>query len=156
MLKPTKKNQQAWIKRYLNGGVWPSNRTERWRMPFNTACDKAMNWLAESNIKTLAEAWAQCPYAAWLAWTLCNMQPDERDTEKYYEALQYLQDQDITADEYPRAGGCFATSYLAFCFASAVGANLDPNQRHTQRFKQENEQVLRLIRRLWPRPWSMK
>jgi hypothetical protein len=84
--RPTKKRQQDWIRQHLNDGVYPLDRKDPfwtdddWRMKL--ACRAAMRWLADSDIKTLAEAWEECRRPDWMLWTLYWMEPDESDAAK--------------------------------------------------------------------------
>jgi hypothetical protein len=86
--KPTKRRQQRWIKDYLNGGVCAETRDAdhktRYTRPAGApmyACYEALEWLASTDIKTLAEAWDQCQRPDWMFWMLCRMGPTDEDSQ---------------------------------------------------------------------------
>jgi len=99
---PTKARQKKWIKDRLNGGVCPENREEWVSMRFSgysltstsaagmMACYEALEWLAESNIRTLEEAWRQCDNPAWLLWCIAEMEPKKSDFDKSVLVIRYL------------------------------------------------------------------
>lgn len=95
MIKPTKTNQEQWIKKHLNGGKCPKSKIEWYQLcskNVNIACFKALQWLHEAkpDITTLAKAWERCPRGDWLAWTFPTMQPDKSDLPKFNKLLQLL------------------------------------------------------------------
>ena len=40
------------------------------------ACNKALKWIAENNIKTLEEAWEKCKRGDWMMWLYVHLHPD--------------------------------------------------------------------------------
>jgi hypothetical protein len=84
MLKPTRENQRLWVERHLNGGEYSGyylqynieiDKKEHENPDHKHACYGAMQWLDESNVKTLAEAWRRCQNGGWMAWMLYQMEP---------------------------------------------------------------------------------
>lgn len=90
--KPTKKAQQRWVKKYLNGGELPENEKDYWAENdyYGTACYPALAWLesAKPNITTLAQAWKRCPRPDWLVWCLMQMNPNREDVARALQAAK--------------------------------------------------------------------
>lgn len=87
MIKPTKKNQKLWVRKYLNDGKCPTAK-DYFELGLNES-DNApsllmLEWLAEAepDITTLADAWDRCPRGDWLMHMLTHMQLDENDQPK--------------------------------------------------------------------------
>jgi hypothetical protein len=98
--KPTAKRQRQWVEDHLNNGVCPRER-DRYEdlhnnLPFyhggrrKGACYDALDWLSDTNIKTLAGAWDACERADWLLWMLCWMEPDVEDAGKALGLLRWI------------------------------------------------------------------
>jgi len=92
MLKPTKTNQQRWVRRHLNGGSYPDDAwdyeeeaywKERRYSLHNHACFDAMEWLDRQDIQSLEEAWDRCPYTGWLDWMFSLMEPTPEEQQQW-------------------------------------------------------------------------
>jgi hypothetical protein len=111
MIRPTKKNQEQWIKKHLNGGECPKDfrhwsvlrQTATTKGAPHLACLEALEWLAEAepDITTLAEAWDRCPRGEWLAWALCRMRLTKKDWPKLTELCERV----LRADWLPSSFG---------------------------------------------------
>ncbi len=93
---PTKERQQAFVDQHLNGGGVPdSSRAYQAELMARTgdffssdhACHRAMLWLDEADVKTLAEAWDRAPRADWLAWMYQWMKPTKADMKRWWRLL---------------------------------------------------------------------
>lgn len=87
---PTKKTQQRWIDRYLNGGVCPDTKWE-YQKENNTAsgnfpCYEAMEWLSKSNVMCLEDIWEECNDIEWLGWMFARMEPSKKDARRWVAA----------------------------------------------------------------------
>jgi hypothetical protein len=87
-IKASKRTEKAWVKKHLNDGVCPRNISDWWRDYYkkqrslhSMACYDALEWLADAEVYSLADAWRLCPRADWLLWIVAFMQPEEKDAK---------------------------------------------------------------------------
>lgn len=99
MLKPTKTNQKAWIRKHLNGGILEKDFADHVEVTYKKedaypshchACYSAMKWLEEQGIISLEEAWNKCPRADWLDWILSQMDLSVEEDEALDEIFEEI------------------------------------------------------------------
>lgn len=150
---PTEERQQDWVKKHLNGGVCPPNR-EAWRNlrdQWRLACFESLDWLSESDITTLEEAWDQCSEPAWLLWTLRWMEPDEADQKKCLRFWKWYvtdacQRPILTYNHLKLLPRNDAIKVAARWLQISMECEVNDVRR---------EEVVKKIKELWPNPWRM-
>jgi len=99
-LRPTDKNKQEWVKKYLNNGELPEVENEtcwlianNYKMD-NVPCLEALQWLeaAKPDICTLEDAWDRCHRPDWMVWMLTRMNPSKADVRRAVKATYALVD----------------------------------------------------------------
>ena len=156
--KPTKAQQKEWVSKHLNGGVCPLTKRDYNNECFsgNTACWEALNWLSETDITTLAEAWERCERPDWLMWMLVHMEPDRDDYNKGAQLATM-----VTTSRY---GPCGLHDELEPNYVEwrrLVGSLLYYLERkfreyHSATSRGAKAKFCAMIRELWPNPWEMK
>ena len=157
--KPTKQRQRKWVGEYLNDGVCPKSRNDYQfdgRISMSTACWEALDWLSETDITTLAEAWERCERPDWLMWMLYRMAPDRADYDKALALADKIR------------GSRYGSSKLRYVMhpnytewrarSSAIISYMERKFRvHGKDLsKVAKAKFCAMIRELWPNPWRMK
>ena len=165
-LYPSKAAQKAWVKKHLNGGVCPATEG-KWRELFISIgypgfdalpCYDALNWLANSDITTLAEAWERCDEPAWLAWALLRMEPDEEDVAKVSQMYDWL----VAAGPVKlRDRAEFDRSWLARTYYTSVENKMslfcgDLDTYSDDLRKPQRRKIADKMRELWGNPWKVQ
>jgi hypothetical protein len=175
--KPTKRNQKLWVQAHLNGGVCPKTRKDYYDLrtdlilegrPYKClACWEALDWLSESDIKTLEEAWDQCDRPDWLIWTVLHMKPDKKDVTKVRKLMHWLIGCDWLASVGARGAIAFAYTNIEGYYltespkailtraAICLTALCEPESLR-KLSKVEGYKLLIKVKKLWPNPWRMK
>jgi hypothetical protein len=143
MLKPTKKNQEKWIKDHLNSGVCPRHWYD-YTAPSGQACYSALNWLSQQDhIHTLAQAWLHIPRPDWLLWALSYMSPRKADLDKLCAIVKRMhRSHRATLLSVPEWG---SISSKFEGFAATLPWHASPTER---------DFLLTEIRKAWPNPWE--
>lgn len=162
---PTKKRQKDWVREHLNGGVCPKEREEWVRVHrawlcahigyrrYPLACFEALEWLSETNVTTLAEAWKQCKEPSWLFWALSWMEPSLADHAKLVKFWKWL----VRASDVPVhsvwAKRSPSTGHTITEIFTGVSQDLSV---YSHGYMSENmtRRAVRYIKRLWPNPWK--
>lgn len=61
------------------------------------ACIRALNWIVDNKIRTMNQAWWECPRVDWLEWILSMIGTDKTDEAlgKVYSQWAKIQDQPL-------------------------------------------------------------